>query len=182
MMMTGPLAVQHFTLEFQNLFIKAATFARLFRLLPPANEVWGKVIFSEACVKNFVHGGVPGQVPPGPGTPRTKYTPPDQVHPEGPGTPQTMYTHQDQVPRDQVPPGLGTPPQTRYTLRQVHPPGPGAPQTRYISLGPGTPPTLDQVHPPGAVHAGRYRQQAGGTHPTGMHSCYVLYFNTQMDL
>ena len=26
-------------------------------LLPPANEVWGKVIFSEACVKNFVHGG-----------------------------------------------------------------------------------------------------------------------------
>ena len=23
--------------------------------LPPANEVWGKVIFSEACVKNSVH-------------------------------------------------------------------------------------------------------------------------------
>ena len=33
----------------------------------------------------------------------------------------------------------------------------------------GTPPR--QVHPPGAVHAGRYGQQAGGTHPTGMHSC-----------
>ena len=30
--------------------------------LPPANEVWGKVIFSEACVKNSVHGegGWPG--------------------------------------------------------------------------------------------------------------------------
>ena len=27
-------------------------------LLPPANEVWGKVIFSEACVKNSVHRGV----------------------------------------------------------------------------------------------------------------------------
>ena len=27
------------------------------QLLPPANEVWGKVIFSEACVKNSVHGG-----------------------------------------------------------------------------------------------------------------------------
>ena len=40
----------------------------------------------------------------------------------------------------------GTPP-----LDQVHPPGPGT--------------------PPGAVHAGRYGQQAGGTHPTGMHSC-----------
>ena len=30
-------------------------------LLPPANEVWGKVIFSQACVKNSVHrGGLPG--------------------------------------------------------------------------------------------------------------------------
>ena len=36
--------------------------------LPPENEVWGKVIFSEACVMNSVHGGVPcpGGVP-GPG-------------------------------------------------------------------------------------------------------------------
>ena len=25
--------------------------------LPPANEVWGKVIFSQACVKNSVHRG-----------------------------------------------------------------------------------------------------------------------------
>ena len=25
---------------------------------------------------------------------------------------------------------------------------------------------------PGAVHAGRYGQQAGGKHPTGMHTCY----------
>ena len=33
-----------------------------FSLLPPANEVWGKVIFSEACVKNSIHrggGGIP---------------------------------------------------------------------------------------------------------------------------
>ena len=35
--------------------------------------------------------------------------------------------------------------------------------------GPGTPPGAD---PPEAVHAGRYGQQAGGTHPTGMHTCY----------
>ena len=43
-------------------------------LLPPANEVWGKVIFSEVCVKNSVHwgesaaGGMPspgGMVPGG---------------------------------------------------------------------------------------------------------------------
>ena len=33
-----------------------------------------------------------------------------------------------------------------------------------------TPPPRDQA-PPSAVHAGRYRQQAGGTHPTGMQSC-----------
>ena len=31
-------------------------------LLLPANEVWGKVIFSQACVKNSVHRGV-GLVP-----------------------------------------------------------------------------------------------------------------------
>ena len=27
---------------------------------------------------------------------------------------------------------------------------------------------------PGAVHAGRYEQQAGGTHPTGMHTCWKI--------
>ena len=32
--------------------------------LPPANEVWGKVILSQECVKNSIHGG--GLVP-GPG-------------------------------------------------------------------------------------------------------------------
>ena len=32
----------------------------MFKFLPPANEVWGKVIFSVACVKNSVHReGVP---------------------------------------------------------------------------------------------------------------------------
>ena len=96
-------------------------------------------------------------------------TPTDQVHPPGPGTPpRTRY------PQPGTPPGPGTspqdqvhPPGTRYTPPpdQVHPPGPGTPSwTRYIPW--------DQVqHPPGAVHAGRYGQQAGGMHPTGMHSC-----------
>ena len=28
-----------------------------------------------------------------------------------------------------------------------------------------------EIPPPPAVHAGRYGQQAGGTHPTGMHTC-----------
>ena len=80
----------------------------------------------------------------------------------------------------------GTPLRTRYIPKagtpsqdQVHPPEPGTPGDqvhppgRYTPLGPGTP-LRDQVHPPppGAVHDWRYGQQAGGTHPTGMHSCY----------
>ena len=42
-------------------------------LLPPTNEVWGNVIFSQACVipSASVHSGVwetpPGQTPPPPG-------------------------------------------------------------------------------------------------------------------
>ena len=58
--------------------------------LPPAKEVWGKVIFSEACVKNSVHGGLPqcilGFHPPGPDPPGTRH-PPGPVTPLGPGTP-----------------------------------------------------------------------------------------------
>ena len=57
----------------------ASCFLLLF--LPPANEVWGKVIFSEVCVKNSVHrgsawslgvpgsGGVPGLWGSGPSMP-----------------------------------------------------------------------------------------------------------------
>ena len=67
--------------------------------LLPANEVWGKVIFSVACVKNSVQRG---------------------------SLPHFM---------------MGTTP------------------------GPGT---------PRAVHAGRYGQQAGGMHPIGMQSCFLI--------
>ena len=50
----------------------------------------------------------------------------------------------------------------------------------YPSMHWDRPPPWEQTpppsrHPPGAVHAGRYGQQTGGTHPTGMHSC--LQFN-----
>ena len=67
---------------------------------PPTNEVWGKLIFSEACVKNSVHrGGVPGQLPPsrirypprlGSTTPGPGTSPWDQVH--SPGTRYTLGT------------------------------------------------------------------------------------------
>ena len=70
-------------------------------------------------------------------------------------------------------PGTPPPPGTRYLPR------PGTPQTSYP---PWDHPPDQVVHPPGpgnpprgAVHAGRYGQQAGGTHPTGMHSCYLLF-------
>ena len=52
-------------------------------------------------------------------------------------------------------------------------------------LGADTPPGADTPgnrHTPGAdtppctVHAGRYEQQAGGTHPTGMHTCYIDFW------
>ena len=87
----------------------------MFQFLPPANEVWGKVISLQACV--CPQGGVPDQVhlPPGtPPSPGTRYTPQDQVHPPGPGTPpRSRYTPQVQV----HPPGPGTPHRA-----QVHPP------------------------------------------------------------
>ena len=71
-------------------------------LLPPANEVWGKVIFLHLCVILFT-GGVPGQVPPGRYTPRA-------------GTRPGRYTPWQVHPHRQVhPPGRYTPP------RQVHP-------------------------------------------------------------
>ena len=67
------------------------------KFLPPANEVWCKVIFLVACVKNSVHGRgiIPGQVPPPPG-------------------------------RYPLPPRAGTSPPGRYPPGQVHPPGSSA--------------------------------------------------------
>ena len=50
------------------------------------------------------------------------------------------------------------------------------PQGRYPPLDRYPPP--GQVPPPGTVPAGRYGQQAGGTHPTGMHSCVCYVFSS----
>ena len=44
------------------------------------------------------------------------------------------------------------------------PPGANTPRSRHLPPPPSRPPL-------GAVHSGRYEQQAGGTHPTGMHTC-----------
>ena len=91
--------------------------------LPPANKVWGKVIFLHLSVILFTGWGVSGQVPPPAGTPQA-------------GTPQAGHTCQVH------PPG-------KYTFRQVHPLGRYTPQagipprqytpSRYTPLGRFTP-------------------------------------------
>ena len=60
------------------------------------------------------------------------------------------------------------------TLSQTrHPPGPDT------SPDQNPPPPKEQTpcgtRPPKAVHGGRYGQQAGGTHPTGMHTCFTIF-------
>ena len=84
--------------------IKVKLFGCLF--LPPANEVWGKVTFSVACVKNSIHGGGLPQcmlgyhTPLGPGTPL----------PQGPGTPPDRQgTPPDQAPPSRHPPDQAPP-------------------------------------------------------------------------
>ena len=71
-----------------------------------------------------------------------------------------------------TPPGRYTP-LGRYTPRQVHPPPAGAPPSgRYppLQVDPaGTPPQQCMLG---------YGQQAGGTHPTGMHSCFKLFLRS----
>ena len=42
--------------------------------------------------------------------------------------------------------------------------------------------TLGLDTPPSAVHAGRYGQQAGSTHPTGMQSCFFNRFTLMVHL
>ena len=65
---------------------------------------------------------------------------------------------------------LGCHPRTR------HSPRPGTPQDQ----APPRPGTWDQAPPgtrhppPGAEHTGRYGQRAGGMHPTGMQSCFIM--------
>ena len=79
--------------------------------LPPANEVWGKVIFLHLFVILFTRGYLTPpweQTPPGTRyTPQDQVHPPDQVHPRGPGTPPRADTPRDQVhpPRSRHPPG-----------------------------------------------------------------------------
>ena len=59
------------------------------RLLPPANEVWGKVIFLHLFVILFT-GGVPDQV-----------HPQNQVHPQDQVPPRSRHPHGTRYPPEQ---------------------------------------------------------------------------------
>ena len=69
-------------------------------LLPPANEVWGKVIFSVACVKNSVHRGV---------CLSACYDTPPGADPSGADTPQSRHPLLEQTPPGADPLGAGIP-------------------------------------------------------------------------
>ena len=60
---------------------------------------------------------------------------------------------------------LGRHPQGRHSQSRHTPPGSRDPLGADTSLGADTPLC--------AVHAGRYGQQVGVTHPTGMHTCFT---------
>ena len=64
--------------------------------------------------------------------------------------------------------GIPHPPQSRHPPDQTPPWEQTPPQEQ-------TPPGADT--PPGTEHAGRYGQRAGGTHPTGMQSCFLFFHN-----
>ena len=79
----------------------------------------------------------------------------------------TPTTSKADTPWSRHLPGADTP-QEQTPPRSRPPPREQTPQ------GADTPPPKEQT-PPCTVHAGRYGQQAGGTHPTGMHTC-LIYF------
>ena len=109
-------------------------------------------IFISVC--HSVHRGGstwPGTPPPGPG----RYTPQDQA-----GTPplDQAGTHPP------LEPGRYTPPPR---TRQVHPPDQASTHTPPQDQA-GTPPPPEKQTP-------AYGKRAGGTHPTGIHSCLICY-------
>ena len=91
----------------------------------------------------------------------------------GVGLPHCMLGYTPLQDQRQVPhlePEAGTP----LDQRQA-PPGPEA----GTLPGPDTPRNQPPTSP-SAVHAGRYGQQAGGTHRTGMQSCCVIYLRRKL--
>ena len=133
---------------------------------PPAGTPLGP----EACT-------IPSKYPPGK---RGRY-PPSRYIPPGPEAGTSPADAPPQT-RGRYTPLAGTPPGTRgrYPLagtpppdqRQVPPHTPGRYTPGRYTPGRYTPPADT---PPSTVPTGRYGQQAGGTHPTWMQSCFLLF-------
>ena len=85
----------------------------------------------------------------------------------GRGLPQCMLGY--------TPPPRVDPQEADTPLGSRHPPGSRHPHEADTPRE-QTPP--QQQTPPCAVHAGRYRQEVGGMHPTGMHTCFENNFTS----
>ena len=87
-----------------------------------------------------------------------------------PPTPRTRGRHPSRAgPSRADPPGSRhPPPELTSPHRSRHPPG--VDPLRADTSPPGSRHPL-RADTPSAVHAGRYGQQAGSTHPTGMYTC-----------
>ena len=124
---------------------------------------WGKVMFLQASVILSTGVGLPQCM-------LGYHTPPRSRHRPGADTPLGAHTLQSRhPPRSRHSPWEETPPWSTPPPKQTPPPEQTPPP-------PGADTTWEQT-PPGAEHAGRYGQHAGGTHPTGMQSCFMIFIH-----
>ena len=144
------------------------------RYLPPATKLGQGYVFTGIC--DSVNRGVvclsaywdtnPWSRHPRADTPWSRHP---QEH-----TPQSRHPWEQTPPRSRHPleqtplPQEQTPPGSRHPQEQT-------PLSRHPPPGADTPSPREQTPPPGAEHAGRYGQRAGGTHPTGMQSCFISH-------
>ena len=133
--------------------------------LPPANEVCEGYVFTPVC--HSVHRAVSASVHAGIHTPWEQTSPQEQT----PATPSadTPRSRHPPEPQSRHPPEQTAPSRANNAPKEKTPPEQTPPPPRA-----DTPPQSRHPRradtPPCAVHAGRYGQQAGGTHPTGMHT------------
>ena len=136
----------------------ALVLLRKFSLLPPANEVWGKVIFSQASVILLTGGVCQGDPP-------ARETPPPRRPPSPQGRP----------PRQGYHPARETPCQRRPLHQGDHPP-PGRPPTRETPCQgdphqgdppPGRPPSLQGRPPAREIPPPRRPPPLQAPHPGG---------------
>ena len=121
--------------------------------LPPANEVCEGYVFAPVYL-SVSHSG--------------RYTPLDRYNLLGRYNPRQVHPHPWQVhPSWAGTPPAGTPPWAGTPPGQVHP------LRRYTPLGRYTP---WAGTPPMSTACWEIRATRGGTHPTGMHSCWLYGF------